>query len=693
MNIVTEAPLWFSICCLALGAFFAWLLYFGKRLTMPRYAHIVAFTLRFLLGSITAFLLLSPLLRQWIRTIEKPIIIIAQDNSESLVMHKDSATMRADYLVAMQQFVQKLQNHYDVQQYTFGEETSLQKNIDFSDKITDISGVLKELSTKYANRNTGALILASDGIYNRGENPLYTRLSFSAPLYTIALGDTSLRRDLVLKKVVHNHFAYLGNKFPMQIDAEATRCAGESMRIRISRGAEILYSEDVSVSGETFFYSKTIFLQADKKGVHRYQISIEPVAEELSLKNNTREAQVEILDNRQKVLLLAHAPHPDIQALKSAIEQSQQMLCEVFYPDDVLPAISSYQVAILHQLPSARAGIEHPAVKKVLASGIACWFIGAENTNWQQFSGLQYGLQVSPSGSKPNTVTPVVNETFQLFTFSAEYKKIAERFPPLTVPFASFKSTSSPYVFMKQKIGIVTTENPLWVFYMQQDRKVAILAGEGLWRWKLHNFKESGNHACFNDMVQKTVQFLSLSVDRSRFKVIARDTYLENEAVQVDAELYNESFELINEDEVQLLIQDSAGKKYPFVFTKTNQAYYLNAGILPVGDYTYKAMVKHGDKTETASGRFSVQAIALEALDLTARHNLLYSLSEQHGGEMFYPSDFDALYNAITQRSDLVSLSFSEQKLSDFIELKWLFFCLLAFAALEWFLRKYYGGY
>ena len=53
----------------------------------------------------------------------------------------------------------------------------------------------------YSNQNVGAVILASDGIYNEGSNPLYANFELNAPIHVIALGDTVPSRDVILKRV------------------------------------------------------------------------------------------------------------------------------------------------------------------------------------------------------------------------------------------------------------------------------------------------------------------------------------------------------------------------------------------------------------------------------------------------------------------------------------------------------------
>ena len=73
----------------------------------------------------------------------------------------------------------------------------------------------------YANTYVSAYILASDGIFNQGLNPIYKDNYFNAPLYTIQLGDTVEYQDALIKSIINNKITYLGNETPVEIVIEA----------------------------------------------------------------------------------------------------------------------------------------------------------------------------------------------------------------------------------------------------------------------------------------------------------------------------------------------------------------------------------------------------------------------------------------------------------------------------------------
>ncbi|NJN35096.1 MAG: hypothetical protein HC817_13400 [Saprospiraceae bacterium] len=184
--------------------------------------------------------------------------------------------------------------------------------------------------------------------------------------------------------------------------------------------------------------------------------------------------------------------------------------------------------------------------------------------------------------------------------------------------------------------------------------KTGIIAAEGFWKWRLFDFAQHENHDLSNSLVSKIIQFLSVKEDKRKFRVMQDKTvYRENEPIQFSAEIYNNSYELINESDVSLVVTNSEGKQFNFTFNKSGRAYTLNAGIFAVGNYRFKALTTvNGQKLE-ADGQFSVQPIQLEMFETTADHATLRALSSQFGGVMVTPQNMLAIADSIKMKTTI----------------------------------------
>ena len=129
------------------------------------------------------------------------------------------------YKSGIEKVASGLGGDYEVKLLSFGDHVRDDFDFNFSDKETDFSGLYRDLDAKFANRNVGAIVIASDGLYNEGSNPVYGPDRLKVPVYTIALGDTTIRKDIVIAKVNTNKMAFLGNNFPMDVWVDARQAA------------------------------------------------------------------------------------------------------------------------------------------------------------------------------------------------------------------------------------------------------------------------------------------------------------------------------------------------------------------------------------------------------------------------------------------------------------------------------------
>ena len=173
MQFISNYPWYFSLLCVLAGFLFSGLLYVRDKKNADRGKSLVITlaALRFLSVTIISFLLLDVFIKHSINETEKPIIIIAQDNSTSIIAGKDSLDIKTNYINSLADFTKAIKEKYDVKLYQFDSESKPSETFDFKGKETDISNVINDIENNYSNSNIGAIILATDGIYNKGTNP------------------------------------------------------------------------------------------------------------------------------------------------------------------------------------------------------------------------------------------------------------------------------------------------------------------------------------------------------------------------------------------------------------------------------------------------------------------------------------------------------------------------------------------
>lgn len=698
--IFTGQPIWFIFFCLLLAGAYAGGLYFRERKTeISAPARTVLGSLRFLAVFFISFLLLSPFVKIATRSKEKPLVVIAQDNSASVAMNADSSFYRKDYLDQLDGLATGLSQSCDVRLLTFGEVpvplqpgASLEGTVGYTERLTNVSSLFADLATLYSHRNFGAVILSSDGIYNAGTNPLYLSSKAGFPVYAIALGDTARRKDLILSHLNFNRIVYLNDRFPLQATVQAHDCQGQRTLLTVTADGQRIHSQELPIDRTDFTATVNIILDASQAGLKRYQVSLSSLEGEVNTDNNRRDIFVEVLDARNRILILYHSPHPDVSALRNAAEQNLNYEVEDYAADEFTGQPEEYNMVILHQLPSA----DHSAsalLTTIREKEVPALFILGTQSDLNRFNEGQGNLRIISPRNLYEETLPSVHAGFGLFTLDPATAGLLGSFPPLISPAGDYRAGTMTNVLLYQRIGTVQTSRPMLLLSQNQQYRSGVITGEGIWRWRMMNYSLAGNQDAFNELFNKVFQFLSLKEQRQSLRVYHKSGFPEFERLQMDAEVYNRNYELVNEPELEIVISDNQGRKYPFTFSRSGDAYRLDAGRLEAGNYSWQASVRVGEETFTSAGQFSVTRVELESLDLVADHSLLAGMAGQSGGKVYRPDQLDLLKNDILSNPDIKPVLYTRKRINELVNLPWLLAAVIVLLGTEWFIRKRLGSY
>jgi hypothetical protein len=232
----------------------------------------------------------------------------------------------------------------------------------------------------------------------------------------------------------------LGDKFTIQLDVAATNCAGAgtSMSVYKIDGTESkkLQATMLSVNKSDFFATKDIVLDADKAGVQHYRVVFSEIAGEYTTQNNSKDIFIDVLDARQKILLLANGTHPDLTAIKQGIENNKHYKVTVQNIATLSVKIADFDFVILHQLPS-KTNDASAVLRQLNEAKKSRWFILGTQSSLQNFNSAQSLVSITGASSEQtNDVQAKINPSFTAFTLDENLKKDLPNFAPLTAPFA-----------------------------------------------------------------------------------------------------------------------------------------------------------------------------------------------------------------------------------------------------------------
>lgn len=689
MRIIFEHSPWLIIPIILLSGLYAILLYSGKsaKLFGKTYVSLLA-SLRFLAVFVIGVLLLNPRVLSVDEEVEKPIFIVAQDNSKSIVGATDSTFNKNELGKGLNRAMASLEERAEVIYLGFDREVFPHEEWNFTGRSTNLSEVFDFVRENYADRSVSGLLLSTDGIYNLGLDPDYYDFSKNIPVYTLALGDTHKYADLSIDRITANKIAYLDDEFPVEVAIKLQKVDTNIIDINVYKSDIKVYSNKVKVENNSEFIKHRFNLKADQPGKHYYTVSISESKDEINLINNRSDWYIEVVDTRKKVLILAAEVQPDIGIIKTILDDKQRFETDMVFLSrgENFSNLADYDLIISSGLPSK----EFPdALERIERSEKPALHL---ITSLSSPENLPKYLSFDGRARMDNMTRATWNPAFSVFSLEPEVLERLEKMPPVRTPFGEVRGFEPGNVLFYQKVGKVQTSQPV-VFFTNSGAKKAWFWGEGFFRWWMYEYREFESRELLSSLIDRTIQYLTIDDREKRIHVSTKARMDEDEQVVFTAEVYDLTYKPVNDAPLDLIIYDETRKEYKYSFVPDRKGYRLNAGQLPPGAYNYRASTSVGDEILTDEGSFVITRMEREMSDIRARHGMLFKLSERTGGKMYYPSELSSLGDDILNTSDFSGILRTKENEKGILDYTLVLILLLVLATAEWAIRKREGSY
>lgn len=693
MNYFSDHSLWWLLPISILAVGFSFYYYFktDQRSVWSLKQLRVLFSLRTLSIFLIGLLLLGLVWETIKYRPEKPLIITMVDSSSSMLNYKDSNQVKKNIEGFRAALPKSLGEDYEYLELAVGTNVRDLNQLVLKDNSSDLAAGFKQIKDRFFNRNIGAIVLISDGNYNQGVHPMYEaeRIELT-PVFALAVGDTTLKRDIVVRSVVSNEVAFLNNEFPIQALVDFQRVPTGSYQVNLLQNGKVIQSQRAVVNNSNLEQKEFLFtVLAKNKGYQRFTISVQAVSGEFTKENNQQTCFVEVIDSKSNVLLLASAPHPDVAALRSVFELDQEAVVssELMTNYSLGNKIPDFVVWYENGL-RANANL----FKQLQERGIPVLMILGPNVTTSLLQ--NYGLAVkAPNGNQYEDVYPTLANGFNSFGLSAEFTSVIPVLTPLRTKFGNYKLPSNSVVVLNQRVGSIAKDAPLIAVAQTQKTKIGFVLGEGMWRWKMKEFMQKKTTAGFEEFVQKLTQYISVKQNREPLRVTLPKRFNTIEDIVFKAEFYNEAMELITTPSVEMTITKRGGKSFKQLFSPTANFYQLNVGQLQPGMYDWRVVADNNGKKYAKSGSFAVDEISLEDQDTRANFSTLNQLAVQSDGSYKPLNQYEALIQEIKTRGDITTVQYEDTGYQELIDWKWIFALIITLLTAEWFLRRWWGSY
>jgi hypothetical protein len=633
--------------------------------------------LRFISVFSLLLLIINPVVsRKIVETNKIPLVIVA-DNSRSITELK--ATTDALKLVETLNSNSALKEKFEIQNYTFDETFIAGKPLDFKGNQSNIHEVAVNL--KQLNKNAFyPVVLITDGNQTIGNDYVYG-FHESTTLFPVVLGDTTTTFDLKINQLNANKYSFLKNKFPVEVFLQYNGNKSVSAAFSIEKNGKKITSQTVNFDAKNKVQSVQILLEADRVGLQKYKAVLSSSVKEKNSYNNTKNFAVEVLDQKKEIAIISDVSHPDLGAIKRAIESNAQRKVTIVKPNEIND-LKKYNVLILYQ-PNASFRKVFEANKNLK---INTFIVTGMATDYALLNQMQSDLVFKLTNKKEDFTASFVSD-FNLF---AQTDIQFSQFPPLENPFGKITEKGSVNTLLKAKVNGIEVGNPILTFSEKGTSRNAYLLGENSWKWRMESFVLNQSYEKYDLFIDKIIQYLSTNSAKKSLLVEHESFYNSGETIEIFAQYFNKSYELEENANLSITLTNKNTKSTKnYNFSKANNGYQAIFDGLESGNYAFQ--VKENTSNASYNGTFEVLDFDVEKQFVNPDVSKLQQLANQNNGTLIFPNQMDALIQKLLQKNTYLPVEKTIIKNSPLIDSLWLLVIIVVSLTIEWFTRKYNG--
>jgi uncharacterized membrane protein len=375
-------------------------------------------TVKFFLGSLRWIILLvllailcEPILQKQFSEISKSYVVFLIDSSLSmntpddyqnaeerkeiltlLAMEQDTAEKTrisrmqiVNHLLAKSKRLPALKDECELRFFTFDKELSglpnLQK-LEANGELTNIYDSMVKAIDSLQGKRIAAIFVLSDGQHNTGRNSWQQaaeyakQREFPIPVYTVGIGTTTKKRDIILAGVEGPEIALVDDKVRFDVEIRHVGYSGETVPVYLKWGETRLAEEMVTLQKEDEMQKVALYHTFRIPDDYQITVVIPEQAGEFTSENNMRQHNIKIIQQKLKVLYVENLPRWEYRYLRNALIRDETVQANTWllsadkeFPQDRsknAPSISglpttkeemaAYHCVVLGDVPSEQLG-------------------------------------------------------------------------------------------------------------------------------------------------------------------------------------------------------------------------------------------------------------------------------------------------------------------------------------------------
>lgn len=584
--------------------------------------------------------------------------------------------------------------------FTFSDKTEQIINTDsisHNGFKTDLVSSLRMIKENFPDGSYNSITIISDGIINEGGNPLYEALKFNTPFVVIPVGDTVIKKDIIVKNVVHNEKSFTGTATKVKAYITIDIINTNNLNVGLLREGVEVKSQTLSIKPGINNYEAEFDITETEPGKVKYRVSVENAANELTYKNNISDFYITFIDNRVNILVISGGPSYDNEFTGSILKRignynvtyRTQKSASEFYEggiDNKMFGELSSIILLNYPTNVSSSTIVSDIANNVKQFRVPVLFFAGKNTDYQKLNSFDEFIPFNIQ--RPNSVETL----FRLQPINADGNNLG-KVQGLSSTNEIFRNVTG----IMPKPGSITlatdkaSGEPVIINRISGYNRSTAFLGYGLWRWKLN----SGNNAekTLETMLIETINMTLQKEKRTKLRVYpSNDIFDYTQPVKIYAEVFDDNYlPTRNAKLTGKILRKDGSNAGELKFISEENKYLALLNPLASGDYYIDCEAELNDSYYARdNSRFTTDTLNTEYFETRTQMEFLKELSSKTGGDVVMRDSISNYIKLLDKYRNLPGKeSVSEKYLRfDLWGNKYYLMLIILLFSIEWVLRK-----
>ena len=691
---------------------------------------VVVWTLQAAMLSLLLLLLWRPAIQLSTLKPQQNVVAVVVDDSRSMAVEEDGRSRQAIAVDALSGGVlDSLQERFQVRLYSMGAHLERMKGLDgltATLESTRISETLRQVVAESDSLPLGAVLLLTDGADNTGGIDLETIAEVRArkiPVHTVGVGRERFDRDIEIIDVETPDRALADSRLVARVSLRQNGFEGREVRLAVREQGKVLASQTITLAEDGAQQTEAVMFNAGVAGAKNLEFSAAVLDTEENVSNNAVSRLVNVLDAQPSILYMEGEPRWEYKFIRRALEtdrsvkivsvlrttQNKIYLQGISEADELregfpgaVEKLFSYQGLIIGSVEASYfTRAQQELIREfVNRRGGGVLFLGGRGALADGGYGASELAELIPT-QLPSRKDTFARERVSVALTVAGRESLITRLvedPGRNVDrwgelprLADYQELGQPKpgaLVLAELTTPIGRELPLLVTQKYGHGRTAVFATGGSWRWQMQQPLEDQTHEVF---WQQLLRWLITGTPGQVNASTPHQVLSDDNRVFLRAVVKDRTYAPAADARVEARILGPEGMAATVELTPDPHEtglYTAEWSADVAGSFIAEVIANRGGEE---IGRdvlnFRREDGVAENFRLEQNRELLEKLSGETGGQYYTPETLGALAGDIAYSEAGITV----RQTYDLWNMPVVFFLVIAFKALEWYLRRRWG--